>query len=144
MTTTTVRNGQLTVDATHDFACREGITVTVRMPAITELALVDGATGRVTGVDAATLAVRADGGATLSLTGRADWLAVTGSGGSDLDLAAFEVHDATVDLDSGVVARIDVTGSISGAVAGRAVLTICGGAQTVDIVTTADSTVIRE
>lgn len=144
MTTTTVRDGLLIVDATHDFTCPGGIVATVSMPAISELALVGGASGRVIGIDATTLAIRADSGANLSLSGRADWLSVTASGGSGLDLGDFEAADATVHLDSGVVARIGVTDSISGSVTDGVVLTVYGGAQVMDVSVTDDATVIRE
>ena len=144
LTTTIVRDGHLIVDATRDFACSKGITVTVTIPEITELALVGGATGRVDSVDAAVLAVRADGAAELTMTGAADWLALTSNGGCAIDLCGLRARDATVELEGGVVVRLGVSGSISGSATAGAVLTLCGSPTTVDIRTAGGSRVVRQ
>ena len=144
ITTTIVRDGHLIVDATHDFACGEGITVTVTIPEITELALVGGSTGRVDGVDAAVLAVRADGGAELTMTGTAEWLALTSSGGCAIDLFGFVARNATVELEGGVVVRVAVSDSISGSARGGAVLIVCGDPDTVDVRTAGGSRIVRQ
>lgn len=141
MTTTTVSDGRLVVEAERDFFSCDGITVSVTTPTITELVLHDAATGRVDGLDAAMLAVHVDHGATLTMTGSADWLGLSSHGGCAIDLGDFMARDATVELAEGVVVRIGVSDTIAGSATGGVALTISGHPRTVDVRTSGGSTV---
>jgi molybdopterin-binding protein len=142
MTTTTVSDGRLIVEAMRDFVSNAGITASVTMPAVTELDLRDGATGDVRGLDAAMLVVHADHGSTLTMTGTAGWLGLSSHGACVIDLSGFVASDATVELAQGVVVQIGVSGAISGSATGGVVLTITGDPRTVDVRTSGGSTVI--
>lgn len=144
MAATIVDDGRLIIRASHDYVSDTGITARVRTASITELLLRDGATGRVDGLDAASLAVHAEAGAILTMTGRIDWLGLSGHGAVVMDLDGLVARDATVELMSGVVARVRVSDSISGSVSDGVVLTVCGAPPTIDVRTAGGATVIRE
>jgi len=144
MTTTIVSDDRLIIRAEHDFVSDQGITATLTTETLTELVLRDGATGRVDGLDAASFAVHAEAGATLTMTGAVDWLGLSGHGACVIDLDGFVARNVTVELDTGVIARIRVTDSISGSVSDGVVLTVCGAPPTIDVRTAGGATVIRE
>lgn len=143
LTTTIVSDGRLVVEGTQDFFSAEGITALVTTPTLVELVLRDAATGRVDGLDAARLAVHVDHGATLTMTGRADWLGLSSHGGCSIDLSGFVARDATVDLAQGVVVRIGVSETISGSAASGVALTISGHPRTVAVATSGGSMVVN-
>jgi hypothetical protein len=143
MTTTIVSEGRLVVEARQDFVSSDGIIASVTTPTITELVLHDGAAGRVDGLDAASLAVHVDHGATLTMTGSVGWLGLASHGACVIDLGGFVARNATVELAQGVIVRIGVADSISGSASGGVALTVCGDPPIVDVRTTEGSTVNR-
>jgi hypothetical protein len=143
MTTTIVSEGRLVVEARQDFVSGEGIIANVTTSTITELVLHDGAAGLVDGLDAVSLVVHVDHGATLTMTGSVGWLGLASHGACVIDLGRLVARNATVELAQGVVVRIGVGDSISGSASGGVALTVCGDPLIVDVRTTEGSTVNR-
>lgn len=143
ISTTNVADGMLTVDASRPYSSTDGITVKVTMPALTELALLGGASGSAVGVTETALRIRTDSGAILALSGTADSLDLTAKGGGRLDLAAFTAKDATVDLAGGVKVTLGVSGSVKGSAVGGVALVLHGHPASVDVSTTGGAVVTQ-
>jgi hypothetical protein len=141
---TDVSAGTLVVDATRDYSSPDGISVKVTTPSLTALALSGGAVGSATGVDVTGLAVRTDGGAVLTLTGRAESLDLSAKGGGRLDLRDFSAKAATVDLAGGVAVTIAVSDSVKGRAVGSAALVVRGHPSRIDVSTTGGAVVTQE
>src|SRR5215213_4377219 len=103
ITTTTVTNGTLVVDATQNYTASSAITVKVTVSTLTEIALNGGSAGNATGIVAGTLTLNASGGAALTASGTADALTIDASGGGVLDLSALAAKTAAVELTGGAV-----------------------------------------
>ena len=143
ISTTSVADGMLTVDASRSYSSTDGITVKVTMPALTELAMLGGASGSAVGVNEIALRIRTDSGAILALSGAADSLDLTAKGGGRLDFAAFTAKDATVDLAGGVKVTLGVSGSVKGSAVGGVALVLHGHPASVDVRTTGGAVVTQ-
>jgi hypothetical protein len=132
------------VDASRPYSSTDGITVKVTMPAVTELAMLGGASGSAVGLNESALRVRTDGGAILAVSGTAESLDLTAKGGGRLDFAAFTAKDATVDLAGGVKVTLGVSGSVKGSAVGGVALVLRGDPTSVDVSTTGGAVVTKE
>lgn len=77
----------------------------------------------------------------IELEGAANYLTISGSGGSQLDLSHFPVHDANVNLDGGSQATINLDGRLSGDLSGCSHLKYLGSPTSVDVNTSGGSIV---
>ena len=144
ISTTNVADGMLTVDASRPYSSTDGITVKVTMPAVTELAMLGGASGSAVGLNETALRIRTDSGAILAVSGTAESLDLTATGGGRLDFAAFTAKDATVDLAGGVKVTLGVSGSVKGSAVGGVALVLRGDPASVDVSTTGGAVVTQE
>ena len=81
----------------------------ITMPDLYELEFSGGTQGNVKGFTSShDFVLSLSGGSTISLEGAANDLAISGSGGSHLDLSDFHVNDATVTLSGGSDATINL------------------------------------
>lgn len=124
ITTTEVAGSRLTVDTTSGFVSPEGIVVKVSTPRLTAIELSGGASASGTVGNAGNLAVRMSGGARATVSGSASALDLQASGGAIPALGDLRVTNATVDLSGGVVATLDVRGTVRGSASGGVVLTL--------------------
>jgi hypothetical protein len=81
------------------------------------------------------------GGSIVSVEGEANDLTASGSGGSQLDLSEFPVHDATVNLSGGSHATIHLDGRLEGTLSGGSHLKYLGDPNPIDVSTSGGSTV---
>lgn len=144
ISTTNVANGTLIIDTTRNWSSLDGITVKVTMPTIAALGLVGGATGLANALTATDLSIHTEGGAVLEMSGSVESLDVTSNGGGVLKLGALATRNATVDLEGGVVATLDVTGTVSGSASGGVLLVVRGHPSSVDVSTTGGAVVTQE
>jgi hypothetical protein len=144
ITTTNVSDRRLTVDTDRSFSSTSGITVKVTIDSITALVLVGGATGSAPHIAAGALNVRAEAGATLTMSGTAESLDLTATGGAVLKLGDFTATNATVTLAGGVQATVVVTHAVKGSATGGAVLTVHGHPPVLDVKTTTGAVVTSQ
>ena len=98
------------------------LKVEITMPDINQLDLSGGSTGTVAGFNSSHgFAVAASGGSWASISGAASSLTIDASGGSHLDLSAFHVTSAQVNLSGGSWASVNLDG--------RLVVNASGGSQ---------------
>jgi Putative auto-transporter adhesin, head GIN domain len=144
ITTTNVSDRRLTVDTDRSFSSTSGITVKVTTAEITALVLVGGATGSAEQIVAGALNVRAEAGATLTMSGRAESLDLTATGGAMLKLGDFTATNATITLAGGAQATVGVTQAVKGSATGGAVLTVRGHPPVLDVNATAGAVVTNQ
>ncbi len=81
------------------------------------------------------------GGSRADLTGTAADLDLNASGGAIAELGALRTTNATIELSGGVVATLDVTGSLRGNASGGVVLTLRSAPKTSDVKTSGGAVV---
>jgi len=84
------------------------------------------------------------GGSTVTLTGSADDLVVKGSGGSQLDLEAFSVDNADINLSGGGRATVNLDGTLDVNLSGGSKVLYIGEPTLGDIDLSGDSTVSKK
>lgn len=124
ITTTEVAGSRLTIDTTSGFVSPDGLVVKVTTPRLTAVELSGGASASGSVGHAGRLSVRMSGGARSTVSGSTTGLDLQASGGAIPALGDLRATDATVDLSGGVVATLDVSGSIRGSASGGVVLTL--------------------
>lgn len=124
ITTTEVAGSRLTIDTTSGFVSPDGLVVKVTTPRLTAVELSGGASASGSVGHAGRLSVRMSGGARSTVSGSTTGLDLQASGGAIPALGDLRATDATVDLSGGVVATLDVSGSIRGSTSGGVVLTL--------------------
>jgi hypothetical protein len=141
---TRLEGDRLIVDTTTNYTTTTAIRVVVTMPRLDEIAVAGGARGEARGVAAGALVVRAEGGASLALTGTADDLRLSSQGGTSLDLTGLQARRASVELAGGVAARLTATDSVTGTASGGVVLRVSGNPPTLNVATSGGSVVMRD
>src|SRR5690242_16949790 len=87
ITRTTLSGDRLVVDTAANYTSQTPIRVVVTMSRLDELAVAGGARGEANAVTAGALLVRAEGGAAVVMTGKADALQLSSQGGTSIDLS---------------------------------------------------------
>ncbi len=114
----------------------------ITMPDVYELEFSGGTQGNAKGFTSShDFNLILSGGSTISLEGAADDLTINGSGGSNLYLSNFQVHNANVTLSGGSGATVNLDGRLDGDVSGGSHLKYVGTPTTVDVNTSGGSTV---
>jgi putative autotransporter adhesin-like protein len=133
ITTSTVTNGKLTVTTTRPYTGDQGITVSVTAPSLTSIVVNGGVSGDVQAISATAFAIDANGGATLTVFGTCTALTFNGNGGSHVDATNLAATNATVSINGGASATLNVTGSVTGTANGGASLTLVGHPTSVSV-----------
>jgi len=114
----------------------------ITLPDLYELEFSGGTQGNVKGFTSShDFVLSLSGGSTISLEGAANDLTISGSGGSQLYLSDFLVHDVTVNLSGGSQATVNLDGRLDGDLSGGSHLKYVGNPTTVDVNTSGGSTV---
>jgi Putative auto-transporter adhesin, head GIN domain len=123
----TVDGGRLTIDSTGGYTSHHGVQVRITMPALDDLELSGGATGKVSSVSGGNLAVTLSGGAEATVSGSVDRLAVEASGGSRAHLRDLSVTGAEVSASGGAQIELTTSGRVSGSASGGSIVDAWGG-----------------
>ena len=123
----TVRNGRLTIDSTEGYTTHHGVQVRITMPALDDLELSGGATGKVSTVTGSNLVVTLSGGAEATISGSVDRLTVDASGGSQAHLRDLSVAGAEVSASGGAQLELTTSGRVSGSASGGSTVDAWGG-----------------
>jgi hypothetical protein len=141
ITTTEVSGSRLKVATTSGYVSPHGLVVEVSLPRLTAVELSGGASGSGTAGTVSDLAVELSGGARADLTGTVADLDLNASGGAIAELGALRTTNATIELSGGVVATLDVTGSLTGNASGGVVLTLRSAPTNSDVETSGGAVV---
>ena len=134
----TLRIG-LKLGYTYDFLTLRAIITT---PDLQELQLSGGTHGIVGGFSSShDFVLELSGGSAIVLQGAADSLLIGASGGSQLELSDFQVHDASVSLSGGSRATINLDGRLDADLSGGSHLWYMGEPTMGDIQTSGGSSV---
>jgi hypothetical protein len=116
----------------------------VTMPDLYEIKLSGGSGASISGFNSShDLSVGLSGGSQVNLQGTADDLDVNGSGGSQLELGAFPVNNADINLSGGGRATINVNGALDVNLSGGSHVTYIGEPTSIDTNLSGDSTVSK-
>jgi len=120
------------------------LEVEVTMPDLNGLELNGGTSGVATGFNLShDFSVSSSGGSVLTMKGQARNLAIDASGGSRLDLSGFHANDASVNLNGGSQATVDLDGRLDCALSGGAHLVYLGNPTMGNISTSGGATLSR-
>jgi hypothetical protein len=117
----------------------------ITLPDLHELTLSEGTQGIATGfTEAHNFILDLSGGSRIDLEGSSDNISIDASGGSQLILSDFSVHDANVILSGGSRATINLDGILDADLSGGSQLHYLGEPTLRDIETAGGSLVIKE
>jgi hypothetical protein len=118
------------------------LRATITMPNLYGLTLSGGVNGTAIGFTSLhDFDLALSGGSTVALEGAANNLAISGSGGSQLHLRDFPVHNVTVNLSGGSSGTVNLDGRLVGNLSGGSHLTYVGIPTAVVVNTSGGSTV---
>lgn len=121
---TEVVDGQLIVTIPEPgITSTQPISLSLRVPAITSIALSRGAQGYLEHADSP-LTLHVSGGSIMTAIGTTPALTLTATAKGKAMLAELVVQDATIDINDGSSAELSVTGSLSGVAEGGATVTL--------------------
>ena len=138
---TTVSEGQLTIHAAKSYTTTDRVVVTVRSPDITGVKALGGVEVSGSGLDSTKLALEAEGGSIVRLSGAAAQLTAQANGGALLELGSLAVGDATIDLSGGVKATLKVSGDLRGTASAGVVVDLAASPASVEVDTSAGAVV---
>jgi len=141
---TSVAGSVLELRLTGNLSIRTPVRVRIVMPAVSELNAESSAEVRAAGVDAQSLRVRSESSGRVSATGRATSLDIRGTSAGQIELGELDAASATVALESAAMARLHVSQSVEGSVAGAAVLTVAGSPSSMKVTTASAGQVVSE
>ncbi len=122
-----VEGGRLTIGSTEGYTSHHGVQVRITMPALDDLELSGGATGKVSTVSGSNLAVTLSGGAEATVDGSVDRLFVDASGGSRAHLRGLSATGAEVSASGGAQLELTATGRVTGSASGGSTVDTWGG-----------------
>lgn len=140
-TTTQLSGSRLIVDAKSGYVTAHGVIVKVTAPGLTAIELSGGASASGAVGTPENLVLRMSGGARATLSGSTGNLELDADGGAIPDLGTLRATNATVDLSGGVVATLDVKGSLKGSASGGVVLTLVSQPAKSDVQTSGGAVV---
>ena len=135
ITTVTDANGTLSITTTRPYSGDQGITVTITTPSLSAIAVNGGVSGNVQAISGTDFAIDANGGASLTVFGTCTTLTFDGNGGSHVDGTNLAATNATVNINGGASATLNVTGTVTGNANGGASLTLLGHPTNVNVST---------
>jgi hypothetical protein len=133
ITMVTDTNGTLSITTTRPYSGDKGITAVITTPALSVVTVNGGVSGNVQAITGSEFGVDANGGASLTAFGTCTTLTFSGDGGSHVDATNLAATKATVSINGGASATLNVTGSVTGTANGGASLTLVGHPTTVNV-----------